>query len=445
MAISDIMGLLGRAGESIGGGTPSIYGGLLSEDELRAAKNRASTKALFDLSAAMAEAGRPQSGRPINTFGALAKGLSAAQQGYQSTLQQQAKEKMAMQEMQRQLESQKRAANVQKLIGGAFQPAQAGQAAQPAPYLAGAPYGKAMPEIPATPAKFDLQAIAPQLMQTAEGRAALNDLMNAQKAMQGEAITLAPDATLVRMGLGGQPEVLATGAPKMSDLERQYAFAKTPQGGSYAGTFEQFKAISAPKTTISMGGDKALADTVGKDIGSMMGPATEQARVAMETITNAGNIESALDKAITGPAADVRTTLLRVGQSLGVAGKDANEILANTQILVQGLAKSELQAAEAMKGQGQITENERAIIKKASAGTQNMTPAEIKASLIAIRKVAENKIKRQQTLLQQFKSLPNVEKYAPFYELPAYTPTMGGSTQNSLQQMLDEEAKKRGL
>lgn len=440
MAISDIMGLLGRAGESIGGGTPSIYGGLLSEDELRAAKNRASTKALFDLSAAMAEAGRPQSGRPINTFGALAKGLSAAQQGYQSTLQQQAKEKMAMQEMQRQLESQKRAANVQKLIGGAYQPAQAAQ--QPA-MIGGAPYGM---ETPATPARFDLQAIAPQLMQTAEGRAALGDLINAQKAMRPEMFSLSEGATqFERDPMTGEVRQVGAGAQKMPEQQRLYEFAKTPVGGNFKGTFEQFKALSAPRTTINMGGDKALADTVGKDIGSMMGPATEQARVAMETITNAGNIESALDKAITGPAADVRTTLLRVGQSLGVAGKDANEILANTQILVQGLAKSELQAAEAMKGQGQITENERAIIKKASAGTQNMTPAEIKASLIAIRKVAENKIKRQQTLLQQFKSLPNVEKYAPFYELPAYTPTMGGSTQNSLQQMLDEEAKKRGL
>lgn len=440
MAISDIMGLLGRAGESIGGGTPSIYGGLLSEDELRAAKNRASTKALFDLSAAMAEAGRPQSGRPINTFGALAKGLSAAQQGYQSTLQQQAKEKMAMQEMQRQLESQKRAANVQKLIGGAYQPAQAAQ--QPA-MIGGAPYGM---ETPATPARFDLQAIAPQLMQTAEGRAALGDLINAQKAMRPEMFSLSEGATqFERDPMTGEVRQVGAGAQKMPEQQRLYEFAKTPAGGNFKGTFEQFKALSAPRTTINMGGDKALADTVGKDIGSMMGPATEQARVAMETITNAGNIESALDKAITGPAADVRTTLLRVGQSLGVAGKDANEILANTQILVQGLAKSELQAAEAMKGQGQITENERAIIKKASAGTQNMTPAEIKASLIAIRKVAENKIKRQQTLLQQFKSLPNVEKYAPFYELPAYTPTMGGSTQNSLQQMLDEEAKKRGL
>jgi hypothetical protein len=44
--------------------------------------------------------------------------------------------------------------------------------------------------MPATPARFDLQAIAPQLMQTAEGRAALSDLMNAQKAMRPEMFSL---------------------------------------------------------------------------------------------------------------------------------------------------------------------------------------------------------------------------------------------------------------
>ena len=209
MAISDIMGLLGRAGETLGGGTSGVYTGLLSEDELRAAKNRASTKALFDLSAAMAEAGRPQAGRPTSTFGALAKGFSAAQEGYQGTLQQQAKEKLAANEMAQKLASQKRAAEAQKLIGGAFQPAQAAQ--QPA-MIGGAPYGM---EKPAMPAKFDLQAIAPQLLALGpEGYSALNNLMNAQKAMQGETLTLAPDATLVRMGLDGKPEVLATGAPK---------------------------------------------------------------------------------------------------------------------------------------------------------------------------------------------------------------------------------------
>lgn len=437
MAISDIMGLLGRAGESIGGGTSGIYGGLLSEDELRAAKNRAATKALFDLSASMAEAGRPQAGRPMSTFGALAKGLSAAQEGYQSTLQQQAKEKLAANELAQKLASQKRATEAQNLLSKAFQPA---TPAQPAAMIGGAPYGM---ETPAQPARFDLQAVMPQLMQTAEGRSALTDILNAQKAMQPEMFSVGEGAVqFSRDPFSGAVTQVAAGAPKQSTLERDYNFARS-QG--YKGSIEEFKTLSAPKTTIDMGGDKALAGTIGKDVGSMIGVATDQARVARETIDNASNIESALSKAITGPAADTRTVLLRVGQSLGVAGKDANEILANTQVLVQGLAKAELQAAEAMKGQGQITENERLIIKRASAGTQDMTPAEIRASLIAIRKVAENKIKRHGTLLEQFKKLPNVEKYVPFYELPAYTPTMGGSTQNSLQQMLDEEAKKRGM
>jgi len=243
MAISDIMGLLGRAGERIGGGTSGIYTGLLSEDELRAAKNRASTKALLDLSAAMSEAGRPQSGRPMSTFGALAKGLSAAQEGYQGTLQQQAKEKLAANEMAQKLASQTRATEAQKLIQGAFQPA---QAAQPAPYLAGAPYGKATP---AQPARFDLQAVMPQLMGSAEGRAALTDILNTQKALQPEMFSVGEGSTQFSRDAFGNVVEVASGAPKMSDLERQYAFAKTPQGGSYAGTFEQFKAISAPKTT----------------------------------------------------------------------------------------------------------------------------------------------------------------------------------------------------
>lgn len=220
MAISDIMGLLGRAGESIGGGTSGIYGGLLSEDELRAAKNRASTKALFDLSAAMSEAGRPQSGRPMSTFGALAKGLSAAQEGYQGTLQQQAKEKLAANELAQKLASQKRATDAQQLLQGAFQPA---QAAQPAPYIGGAPYGTATP---AQPARFDLQAVIPQLMGSAEGRAALTDILNTQKALQPALTTLKPEENLGYMK-DGQWVTVASGAPKVvkPDLASSFASA----------------------------------------------------------------------------------------------------------------------------------------------------------------------------------------------------------------------------
>ena len=434
-----LLDILGGASDAMLGTVPSIYGGLLSEEELGQAKKRAQREALNKMASAFYAAGAPSATPKGGTGQAIMQALSAGRTGFDEGLKTQLSEKMNMQKLQQAMQSQKRAAEAQRIAQGIFTPA---TPAQPAPYLAGAPYGKATP---AQPGGINQQAIQ-QLMATPEGRATLQEVMGARKAIQPEMFDLAEGA--VRFGVDPFTNAItqvASGAPKMSNLEREYAYAKTPQGGGYTGTFEQFKAISAPKTTLMMGGDKALADTVGKDIGSMIGGATEQARVARETIDNASNIESALSKAITGPAADTRTILLRVGQSLGVAGKDANEILANTQVLVQGLAKAELQAAEAMKGQGQITENERLIIKRASAGTQDMTPAEIRASLIAIRKVAENKIKRHGTLLEQFRKLPNVEKYVPFYELPAYTPTMGGSTQNSLQQMLDEEAKKRGI
>lgn len=220
MAINDIMGLLGRAGEVIGGGTPGLYGGLLSEEELRQAKNKASTKALFDLSASLAEAARPQSGRPIGTFGAIAKGLSSAQQGYQGTLQQQAKEKLAMQEMQRQMQAKQRAAEAQKLIAGAYRPAQAANV----PMVDGErAAGPVRPEIPAG---FDLQAIAPQLMQTAEGRASLSEILGAQKAMRGEAFNLGEgDVRFVTDAFGNTTQV-AAGAPKVVEPKLASSFAE---------------------------------------------------------------------------------------------------------------------------------------------------------------------------------------------------------------------------
>jgi hypothetical protein len=299
--------------------------------------------------------------------------------------------------------------------------------------------------MPATPARFDLQAIAPQLMQTAEGRAALGELMGAQKAMRPEMFSLAEGATqFERDPMTGEVRQVGAGASKESPAYRDYQRATSD--GSFKGSFLDYQLAlkKAGATNVSVGGDKALSSTVGKDIGSMIGIATEQATVARETLDNADRIYSALDKAIVGPAADTRTVLLRVGQSLGVAGKDADEILANTAVLVQGLANGELQAAAAMKGQGQITENERLIIKRASAGTQNMSATEIKAALMAIRKVAQNKIKRHDTLYNQFKQLDGMEKYAPFYALPPYQPSAGGNV-DPFQQILDEEARRRGL
>lgn len=228
MAISDIMGLLGRAGEVIGGGTSGIYTGLLSEDELRAAKNRASSKALLDLSASLAEQARPQSGRPIGTFGALAKGLSAAQEGYQGTLQQQAKEKLAAQEMQRKLQSQQRTAEAQRLAQGIFTPA---TPAQPAAMIGGAPYGM---DKPAQPGGINQEAVQ-QLMAFPEGRAALQEIMGARKAMQPQMFSLKEgDIQYSVDPFSNAVTQVATGAPKVVKPELAASFAEAVDALGYA-------------------------------------------------------------------------------------------------------------------------------------------------------------------------------------------------------------------
>jgi hypothetical protein len=210
---------------NIFGATPSYASGLLSEEELDAAKSRARANALLQMGQSFYKAGAPRETPGGSALSGIAGALLSGQQAYQGAIKGSLEEKLNEQKIQDALNAKKRQTDIQGLISGAFQPAQAGQAAQPAPYLAGAPYGKATPEIPAMPAKFDLQAIAPQLMQTAEGRAALSDLMNAQKAMRPEMFSLAEGAKQFARDAQGNIVEIASGAPKTVEPKLAASFA----------------------------------------------------------------------------------------------------------------------------------------------------------------------------------------------------------------------------
>jgi hypothetical protein len=414
------------------------YAGLLSEEDLAGARRQATTDALLKLSAGLFQAGAP-SRTPQSLGAALVGGLQGVGAGYQGTLQQAAQQKLMQQKLQADLQSKQRTANAQNLVGGLYRPAQAAtQGIMDSPDVV-------VPPRPATSGGINQDVMSQLMALGPEGQKAIMDRLGMQKMMQPEMFSVGEGAVQYsRDPFSGAVTEVASGAEKSTNAYKDYQ--RATGDGSFKGSFLDYQLAlkKAGATNVSVGGDKALSSTVGKDIGSMIGIATEQAAVARETLDNTDRIYSALDKAIVGPAADTRTVLLRVGQSLNIAGKDADEILANTAVLVQGLAKAELQAAAAMKGQGQITENERLIIKRASAGTQNMSPPEIKAALVAIRKVAQNKIKRHDILFNQFEQLEGMKKYAPFYALPPYQPSDGGSV-DPFQQMLDEEARRRGL
>jgi hypothetical protein len=187
-------------------------------------------------------------------------------------------------------------------------------------------------------------------------------------------------------------------------------------------------------------GEKVRAGEINKDIVAQMGEFTSQARSANDTLMNVDRMLPALQGAITGPLADSRTTLIRVGQQLGVVGKDANDVLAKTQILVQGLAQQELAAAGQMKGQGAITAPERELLRRAAVGDQSLSAVELKTALETAQKVARYRIAQHQEYLSKFSALPGSEQYVPFYTVTPYQPA-GAAT--PMQSGIDAELARR--
>jgi hypothetical protein len=219
------------------------YAGLLSEEDLAGARRQATTDALLKLSSGLFQAGAP-SRTPQSLGAALVGGLQGVGAGYQGTLQQAAQQKLMQQKLQADLQSKQRTANAQNLVGGLYRPAQAAtQGIMDSPDVV-------VPPRPATPGGINQDVMSQLMALGPEGQKAIMDRLKMQKMMQPEMFSVGEGAVQYsRDPFSGAVTEVASGAPKMSDLERQFNFAKTPQGGSYAGTFEQFKAISAPKTT----------------------------------------------------------------------------------------------------------------------------------------------------------------------------------------------------
>jgi hypothetical protein len=226
-----LLDLLGKTSDAVLGTVPNVYSGLLSDDELRAAKSRAQSDALANMANAFYAAGEKGTG----TGRALLQGLSAGRGGFDEALKGQVQEKMNQQKIQQALQGQKRAAEAQNLLGGAFQPAQP----------ANVPMMNGMqaqgPVMPATPAQFNLESVAPQLMRTAEGRAALADVMGAQKAMRPEMFTLAEGATqFERDPMTGEVRQVGTSAPK-SNLTSDYKNYQSAQAQGFKGSFMDYQ------------------------------------------------------------------------------------------------------------------------------------------------------------------------------------------------------------
>jgi hypothetical protein len=190
--------------------------------------------------------------------------------------------------------------------------------------------------------------------------------------------------------------------------------------------------------------NKPMLTELGKGVGEGITNAWTGAQSAASTLQNVQQMRTGLDKAIVGPGANQRVTLSQIGQVLGVNGKDATEQLENTRMVMQGLARQELSAAGQMKGQGQITESERSILRKAESGQINeLTKPELNTLLGALERTATSRINTHNQNLQRLRQDPNAAGVAQFMQVDAPTMGGGGGGDAGLSAAVEAEIKRR--
>lgn len=220
-------------------------------------------------------------------------------------------------------------------------------------------------------------------------------------------------------------------------------------GQSLAGTGQagienvgKYRSQIAPKTQVDVklpAGQSQFLAGAGTETIKVLGELTQGARSANEALANIDRMLPALDKAIVGPGADYRTGMLRIGQQLNIAGADANEQLANTRVVVQGLAQRELDEAAQMRGQGSLTGPEREILRRAAAGDQTLSAAEIRQALSTAQKVARYRLATQEDYLKRAMKIPGFEQFAPMYQITPY----GGGGGNPLEDAINRSLQLR--
>lgn len=175
----------------------------------------------------------------------------------------------------------------------------------------------------------------------------------------------------------------------------------------------------AGSTRLNVNTAKPLLDTMAEGLGKQLDAGLSGAQSAVQTVNNAQNLRRLVDggQIISGPGADARVILAQIGTTLGIGGKDDAEKLANTRTAMQSMAKAELDAAQSMKGQGAMSDAERALVKRAAGGDITMTPPELRALAVALEKNARARIGQHQSNVERLKALPEAAGLIPFYSI----------------------------
>lgn len=296
-----------------------------------------------------------------------------------------------------------------------------------------------------------------------QGGGKADDLAKLQKILRPDPISAAPGTTLLD-GATRQPFYTA---PKPTELEtlitRRDQFPQNspnwkffndaivkqtqhaPPSGMRIGASgqpewipgylegrERVAGAGATRNNISVNTEKNLFGAVADSVGKQVATTADQARSGVATINTVHGARSILDQGgvIQGSLWEPRVLWSRLGQTLGINGKDEGERLARTTSMMQHLAQLELDAAQQMKGQGALTEAERTILRRAASGDLNMTEPEVRLLLDTLEKTARYKVQLHQ---QNYSAMQNNPSAAPLLDFmnipmpPAYQPPARGN------------------
>ena len=288
-------GLLDIFGTS-GVNTMGLLG--MSPEDIDKGRSQAQAQALYALAGRMFQGGK---GLP-----SILEGIQQGQQAYSQAMQgglQQQLQSAQLQEMLRKKKQEEQALlrqqGIEQEIAQAYRPKTFAET--PLTNLMGQEIaGPNMPQ----EAGLGLEALAPKLMTSPEGRKSLADLLAMQKTMGGETTTLAEGANLIRVNpITGKVENVAQGAPKREPVPSAIAEYKFAQDQGYKGTFQEFelakRAAGAPKVAVDLKDPTAVAKAqsdvvkdwrgVVKDTGAMEVADRYKAAKAAVAEANAGN------------------------------------------------------------------------------------------------------------------------------------------------------------
>ena len=215
-------------------------------------------------------------------------------------------------------------------------------------------------------------------------------------------------------------------ADKTGNIKDYEYYLSTIPAGQKPLTFKEFgdsvnKAASVTTNVNVSSAEKKFGEGLGTATAAAVENTLNKARSAQNTLSTIATIKPLIQgEVFAGPLSESEATISRLGSKFGITSGSTQEKLNATAQAMQGLAQLELQAADAMKGQGAITDFERALIGRAAGGDlAKLTQKEVLGLLGALEKVSNRTISRHTNVLKNLRSRPDTASLADFFELEA--------------------------